>query len=149
VEEVEEHVGYDLSGFDGLPMNKFEPLKKKKKSAADATQQERDLDEAGYAAEFERLEAQLGAGMSAVHEVPFTHKAAGPDQLAGGHRRGLSSAKAVNVEAVASEVAQKEAEKTGGIVATGERGLSFRTIISMVLTCGRNSSRSQWIIRRW
>ncbi|KAF2661167.1 hypothetical protein K491DRAFT_587874 [Lophiostoma macrostomum CBS 122681] len=99
-------------------MNKFEPLKKKKKSAADATQQERDLDEAGYAAEFERLEAQLGAGMTAVHEVPFTHKGATPDQSVGGHRRGLSSAKPVTVEAVAGEVAQKEAEKTGGIVAT-------------------------------
>ncbi|KAF2738113.1 hypothetical protein EJ04DRAFT_70778 [Polyplosphaeria fusca] len=117
VDEVDEPVGYDLSGFDGHPMRSFEP---KKMSAADAREQERTMDEAGYAAEYERLEAQLGAGMSAIHEVPFTHDPK-PEQksIHGlGHKRGLSGVEMA--DAAARNTGQKEAEKTGGIVAVAD-----------------------------
>lgn len=115
VEETDEPLGYDLSGFDGVPMKKFES--KKMASAADAMEQERDLNEAGYAAEFERLEAQLGAGMNSVMEIPFTHQPAQPasPEQGRGHRRGHSNVEVA--DAAAGEVAQQEAEKTGGIVA--------------------------------
>ncbi|PSN67274.1 hypothetical protein BS50DRAFT_588258 [Corynespora cassiicola Philippines] len=118
VDEAEEAVGYDLSGLAGMPMNKFEP--NKMTSAADAMEQERHLSEAGFAAEYERLESQLGAGMSSIMEVPFTHKDAPARQEASrgiGHRRGLSS---LDVPDNAANDAQKEAEKTGGIVAVSE-----------------------------
>jgi hypothetical protein len=115
VEEVEEPVGYDLSGYDGLPMKNFDP--KKPLSMADARQQEQDLNEAGYAAEFERLEAQLGAGMSSVIEVPFTHQPTEALQKPT-HKRGLSNVEAV--DAAASKTGQIEAEKTGGIVAVSD-----------------------------
>lgn len=112
---MDEHVGYDLSGYDGLPMKKFEP--NKPLSMADARQQERDLDEAGYAAEFERLEAQLGAGMTSVIEVPFTHQPSDAQQKVS-HKRGLSNVEAA--DAAASKTGQEEAEKTGGIVAVSD-----------------------------
>lgn len=111
VEEVDEHLTYDLTGLDGTPLNKF--VHNKMPSDADSMQQERDLNEAGYAAEFERLEAQLGAGMNSIVEVPFTHQPAHSDPPPGHlHKRGLETA-----DATVSVVAQKEAEKTGGIVA--------------------------------
>lgn len=115
---MDEPVGYDLSGFEGgMPMKRFEQPKKLA-SAADAMEAERDLNEAGYAAEYERLEAQLGAGMASVIEVPFTHAAAGSADDAGrGHRRGVSDSNRINV---AAKDAQDEAEKTGGIVAVAE-----------------------------
>jgi hypothetical protein len=98
----------------------MEPFKQPKKSAsaAEATEAERDLNEAGYAAEYERLEAQLGAGMASVTEVPFTHTTAqSAGDTARGHRRGLSDSNTLDVVA---KDAQKEAEKTGGIVAVAE-----------------------------
>jgi len=115
VEEVDEPVGYDLSGFDGgMPMRKLDPPKSMS-STADAIEAERDINEAGFAAEYERLEAQLGAGMASVMEVPFTHQAAQPQQESSrGHKRGLSNSRIIEV------AAQKEAEKTGGIVAVAE-----------------------------
>ncbi|KAJ4305448.1 hypothetical protein N0V90_000979 [Kalmusia sp. IMI 367209] len=118
VQEVDEAVGYDLSGFDGgMPMRPLDQPKNMA-SAADAMEAERDLNEAGYAAEYERLEAQLGAGMASVIEVPFTHSTAesGVD-TARGHRRGLSDS---NIVDVVAKDAQEEAEKTGGIVAVAE-----------------------------
>lgn len=115
VEEADEPIGYDLSGYDGTPMKKFEPRAPKKPlSAADSMQQEHDLHEAGYAAEFERLEAQLGAGMSAIHEIPFTHKPAS-DMNRSHHNRGPSGVEIVG--AGNRKDAQREAEKTGDIVA--------------------------------
>ncbi|KAF2267961.1 hypothetical protein CC78DRAFT_33059 [Lojkania enalia] len=113
VDEVDEPISYDLSGYDGLPMKNFEP---KKISAADAMAQERELNEAGYAAEYERLEAQLGAGMSAIHEVPFSYSA--PTESKVNHKRGLSNVDVA--DAAAREGGQREAEKTGGIVAVSE-----------------------------
>lgn len=106
VQEHEEHVGFDISGFEGLPMKNFEPKK------ADGTvHQERDLDEAGYAAEYERLEGKLFGGMSSIFEVPFEYKPQrSGEQL--GHQRGLSSS---DVTAAAA-AAQQEAEKRGDIV---------------------------------
>jgi hypothetical protein len=117
VKEVDEVVGYDLSGFDGLPMKNFEP-QTKLVSAADARERERDLNEAGHVAEFERLEAQLGSGMTSILQKPFTHTPAQPLQGTDtSHRRQLSSSEIANVQA---KDAQTEAEKTGGIVAVAE-----------------------------
>ncbi|KAF2176621.1 hypothetical protein K469DRAFT_606471 [Zopfia rhizophila CBS 207.26] len=139
VEEVDEPVGYDLSGYDGLPMKKFEA--KKVASTADSIQAERDLNEAGYAAEYERLEAQLGAGMTSVVEVPFSHQPQPEQKIS--HRRGLSG-----VDATAREDAQKEAEKTGEILAVAAEitvdisesfgGADFET--RSVLTTGQADS---------
>jgi len=117
VEEEDEAVGYDLSGFEGLPMKKFEP-QKKMASAAESREQDRDLNEAGYAAEFERLEAQLGAGMSSVVEKPFTHTPSAQLQVRSpSHKRGLSGSEVVSAHSLE---AQKEAEKTERIVAVAE-----------------------------
>ncbi|KAF2445009.1 hypothetical protein P171DRAFT_443923 [Karstenula rhodostoma CBS 690.94] len=150
VEEVDEPLGYDLSGFDGgVPMKQFgQP--KKIPIAADAMEAERDLNEAGYAAEFERLEAQLGAGMASVTEVPFTHTATpSGDDTARGHRRGLSDA---NIIDVVAKDAQEEAEKTGGIVAIAEipvdisdmagHGNDFDSRASLVFERGNNNEMS-------
>ncbi len=117
VPEVDEPVGYDLSGFDGMPMKTFAP-QKKQMSAADARERERHMSEAGLAAEFERLESQLGAGMNSVIEKPFTHIPSQPQLGVGkGHSRGLSAADLANANA---QDAQKVAEKTGGIVAVAD-----------------------------
>jgi hypothetical protein len=89
-------------------MKSFEP--KQVHSTATSMQEARDLsDEAGYAAEYERLEARLFGGMNSIVEVPFTHQ---PDRIAPEASRGpiLSSA----------EVAQREAEKRGDIVKVPE-----------------------------
>ncbi|PVI06088.1 hypothetical protein DM02DRAFT_623402 [Periconia macrospinosa] len=109
--EVEEPIGYDLSGYDGsISMNKIN-TQKGMNAAADTREQERDLSEAGYAAEYERLEAQLGAGMAAVMEMPYSgHDVKSTESAGQGHQRGLSD----------SKIAQKEAEKTGEIVAIAE-----------------------------
>lgn len=114
VQEVDEGVGYDLTGLDGLPMKRFEP-QQKQMSAADARERERHMSEAGFAAEFERLESQLGAGMNSVIEKPFIHTPAQPMLgTGGGHKRGLSASELADAQA---KDAQQEAEKTGGIVA--------------------------------
>ena len=118
VEEVDEQVGYDLSGFDGgLPLKKID--KPNKPTTADALEQQRDLHEAGYAAEYERLEAQLGAGMNSIMEVPFTHQAAQPVPLSerGHHKRDHANPQ---VGDTVVQDALKEAEKTGGIVAVAD-----------------------------
>lgn len=94
-------------------MKKLDPPKKLA-STADAMEQERDLHEAGFAAEYERLEAQLGAGMTSIVEVPFTHKTPATEENTEGHKRGLSNSKVLEDTV---KDAQKEAEKTGGIVA--------------------------------
>jgi hypothetical protein len=116
VNEVEEPIGADISGYEGLPMKNFESGKRL--SAADAIQQERDLNEAGYAAEFERLEGQIGVGMKAITEVPFTHQptAAQPEYRIR-HKRGVSN---VSAPDAASHAAQEAAEKTGGIVSVAD-----------------------------
>jgi hypothetical protein len=58
--------------------------------------------------------------MSAIHEVPFTHKPkpAQESKRELGHKRGLSNVEMA--DAVARDTGQKEAEKTGGIVAVAE-----------------------------
>lgn len=117
VTEVEEPVGYDLSGFDGSISMSNINSDKKVLSAADAREQERDLNEAGYAAEYERLEAQLGSGMASVMEVPFVGHADPGGRVKNGHRRVLSDSKAAQSTV---QEAQKEAEKTGEIVAITE-----------------------------
>ncbi|KAH4071956.1 hypothetical protein HBI49_100890 [Parastagonospora nodorum] len=114
--EEEDAVGYDLSGFDGLPMKKFEP-QSRIANATDGKEGDRDLHEAGYAAEFERLEAQLGAGLDSVIEKPFTHNPTSLEVRSPSHRRVLSGSQVVSAQSMA---AQKEAEKTGGIVAVAD-----------------------------
>ena len=117
MEEADEAVGYDLSGLDGMPMKKFEPHMKQG-SAADALERERHMSEAGLAAEFESLEAGIGAGMTSILQKPFTHIPTQPLQgTNASHKRGLSASEIVNVQA---KDAQKEAEKTGGIVAIAD-----------------------------
>jgi hypothetical protein len=117
VEEEDEAVGFDLSGFDGLPMKNFEP-QTRATNATDGKENERDLNEAGYAAEFERLEAQLGSGLSSVIEKPFTHSPVVPLQGSSpSHKRGLSGNQLIFTQAVE---AQKEAEKTERIVAVAD-----------------------------
>jgi hypothetical protein len=97
-EEEEEAVGYDLSGLDGMHLKKFEPQKKVATATA-GLEQERELNEAGYAAEFERLEAQLGSGMSSVVEKPFTHKpVASLEPKSSHHKRGLSGSDRVSAQ---------------------------------------------------
>lgn len=118
VEEEEEAIGYDLSGYEGLPMKKFEPQKRIGKPTI-GLEQERDLDEAGYAAEYQRLEAQLGSGMNLIVEKPFTHNpVVTPQAGTTNHQRGLSGSDVVC--AMAAVDAQKEAEKTERIVAIAD-----------------------------
>lgn len=117
VQETDEAVGYDLSGFEGLPMKNFEP-QTRMTSGADAQERERDLNEAGHAAEFERLEAQLGAGMTTILQKPFTHTPTRPLELrAVGHQRILSAPDFTHAQA---QNAQKEANEKGGIVAVAD-----------------------------
>jgi hypothetical protein len=95
----DEAIGYDLSGLEGLPLKPF--------STTAATRDvDRHLHEAGYAAEFERLEAQLGHGMSSVIEKPFTHRPIQPLPAA----RGDGPVEFLSAQALE---AQEEAEKTG------------------------------------
>ncbi|KAL5120729.1 hypothetical protein ACEQ8H_001478, partial [Pleosporales sp. CAS-2024a] len=102
-----------------MPMDKFEP-QKRLAATPNGKEDERNLDEAGYAAEFERLEAHLGSGLKSIIEKPFTSNAPALLQAKEGpsHKRrlsglgGLASAQAVE--------AQKEAEKTECIVAVAD-----------------------------
>ena len=107
VEEGDEAVLYDLSALDGSPIRmKAMP---KKTSSADAMEAEQRLLQAGYAAEYERLEQQLGAGMSSVMEQPFVHKAK-PDASHPPTRR----------ETISRRQAQVAAEDSGEILAISE-----------------------------
>jgi hypothetical protein len=122
VEEIDEPLGFDLSGYDGLPMKKFE--NKTTPSAADAREREQNLNEAGYAAEYERLEAQLGAGMNSVHEVPFTHQTGPSVEEPGTKKIGIIHRRVVSADEGATDAAHaealKEAEKTGEIVSVAD-----------------------------
>jgi hypothetical protein len=119
VDEEDENVGVDLTSYPGIPMKLMKGNKSKKAlaSAADAIQAERDLNEAGYMAEYERLEQQLGSGMASIMEAPFVHDVDEPrdGEQKRGHRRGLS-----NVEGPLRVEAQAAAEKTGEILAVSE-----------------------------
>lgn len=113
MDEEDEVIGYDLSGLDGLPMKRLEP-QVRSLDATDANRREHDLNEASHAAEFERLEAQLGAGMMSVLQKPFTHTPEPVQRSATRHGRQKLAEEAANSQA---KDAQSEAEKTGGIVA--------------------------------
>ncbi|OCK86292.1 hypothetical protein K432DRAFT_284962 [Lepidopterella palustris CBS 459.81] len=127
VDETEEHVPYDLSGLDGSPIAMKSMPPTKMKSAADSIASERELSEAGLAAEFDRLESQgkpgmLGGGMVSVIEAPFVHHP-GPEHQAGGHRRGASY-----VEAAARQEAQRAAEKAGEILAVSDINMDISNL---------------------
>jgi hypothetical protein len=117
VEEGDESTEHLQSDANAVQMNEFNS-QKKVRSTVDAMEEQRDVSEAGYAAEYERLEAQLGAGMSSITEKPFTHNPApiGPGSYSR-QPRGLP-----NTESTVSQAqnAQEEAEKLGGIVAVAE-----------------------------
>jgi hypothetical protein len=124
-EEEGDNIGFDVSGFEG-------PIALRKMNTRDPDEGEEELDSAhaGLAAEFHRLESgqkpgMLGGGMVSVLEAPFTYNTPQPQEghhhhhphLHGhghnhGHRRVLS-----NSNPPAREEAQKEAEKTGEILA--------------------------------
>ncbi|KAL6711146.1 hypothetical protein ACN47E_005677 [Coniothyrium glycines] len=117
VAEVDEAVGYDLSGLDALPLKKFEP-RTTISSTADANEREQNLNEAAHAAEFERLEAQLGAGMTSILQKPFIHTPAQTVQRNDStHKRQMLASEVADANA---KDAQIEAEKIGGIVAVAE-----------------------------
>jgi hypothetical protein len=90
------------------------------RSTRDFTEQQQDLSEAGYVAEYERLESQagLGAGMKSIFERPFTHIPApvGP----GSYARQPRGEPVADITIIQARNAQEEAEKTGGIVAVAE-----------------------------
>ena len=98
-DDAEEAIGYDLSGLEGLPLKPFS-------TNAASRDVDRNLHEVGYAAEFERLEAELGHGMSSIIESPFTHDPAQSQPAA----RGDDPVEYVSARALE---AQEEAEKTG------------------------------------
>lgn len=94
-------------------MRNFEPRGAERTEAS--PQQARDFSEAGYAAEYERLEAKLFGGMSSIVEVPFTHRPVDSGR-GGGHVSAVSSAEA-------AAAGQREAEKRGDIVAVSGKSL--------------------------
>lgn len=77
-----------------------------------------DLSEAGYAAEFERLESQLGAGMNSITERPFTYVPVpiGP----GGYVRQPRGSPNAETTILQAQTAQEQAEQTGEIVAIAD-----------------------------
>ncbi|KZM27011.1 uncharacterized protein EKO05_0004979 [Ascochyta rabiei] len=117
VKEDDESIGHLQGGAYAVQMDRIDSSKKMS-STVDAVEHQRDLSEAGYAAEYERLERQLGAGMSSITEKPFTYTPAplGPGSYSR-QPRGLPNTK---ISAFQAQDAQKEAEKTGGIVAVAE-----------------------------
>jgi len=154
-----------LSGYEGLPMSRFPPGGAT--SIADARAQEQSFTEASHAAEYERLEAQLGAGMTSIVEVPFTHQSLQPERPAD---RGLSPGRspgrsgrspgrspvralrshyrAVSADEDATNLAHAdalmEAEKTGDIIAIDISGLEGSDVDTQsVLNAGREHDASQ------
>ena len=87
-------------------------------NTAGIVEEERSLNEAGYAAEYERLESQLGAGMSSITERPFTHKAV--PIAPGTYVRQPNSESTGSDANLQARNAQEVAEKTGDIVAVAE-----------------------------
>ncbi|XPS96428.1 hypothetical protein M3J09_005696 [Ascochyta lentis] len=117
VEEDDEPIDYFRGDVCAVQMNQIDSSKKTS-STVDTMEQQRNLSEAGYAAEYERLETQLGAGMSSIMEKPFAHTPApiGPGSYSR-QPRGLPN---TEISVSQAQDAQKEAEKTGGIVAVAE-----------------------------
>lgn len=117
VEEDDESIDPLQAGTHAVQMSQMDQQQKMRGTASVAEQQ-RDLNEAGYAAEYERLERQLGAGMSSITERPFTFTPAsiGPGSYSR-QPRGLPN---TATSASQAQDAQEEAEKTGGIVAVAE-----------------------------
>ena len=114
VEEGDESNGFLPVSPDALQMGQINHPKKLH-NTADAVQQQRELSEAGYEAEYERLERQLGEGMTSITERPFTHNSPpiGPGSYSR-QPRGLPNPEGTVAQA---QTAQEQAEKTGGIIA--------------------------------
>lgn len=87
-------------------------------NTAGIVEEERSLNEAGYAAEYERLESQLGAGMISITERPFTFKAV--PIAPGTFVRQPNSESTGSDSNLQARNAQEVAEKTGDIVAVAD-----------------------------
>jgi hypothetical protein len=126
-----EEIGVDISGFGGPYAMRDLSTKKSVKRA----KMSHDLQEAGLAAEYERLEARsreggtLGGGMETVVEAPFLGGTRGPDPNA-------SRLLAANNEDVRDELvrneAQRAAEDTGEILVL-MGGFPFRNCYLLLL----------------
>jgi hypothetical protein len=112
VEEGGETIGFLPGNSDALQMGHYP---KKLHTTVDAVQQQRELSEAGYEAEYERLERQLGEGMTSITERPFTHNSSpiGPGSYSRQPRRLPNTERTV----AQAQTAQEQAEETGGIIA--------------------------------
>ncbi|CBX99930.1 predicted protein [Plenodomus lingam JN3] len=116
MQEAEESVGHDLSSYEGLPLRSFQPRIRGEHPLE--VKREQDLHEAAHAAEFERLESQLGAGMTTILQKPFTHNPIRPPHESSGTlQRGFSVSEMAHLQA---KDAQKEADTKGDIVAVAE-----------------------------
>lgn len=119
LDEGDESLDPLQGSFDAIQMRQIDPSRSPR-STRDFTEQQQDLSEAGYVAEYERLESQagLGAGMKSIFERPFTHIPApvGP----GSYARQPRGEPVADITIIQARNAQEEAEKTGGIVAVAE-----------------------------
>jgi hypothetical protein len=119
LEEGDESFHPIPGGSCALQMSLIDPTQKVGSNAS-ATEQHPDLSEAGYVAEYERLESQigLGAGMKSIFERPFTHV---PSPMgSGSYTRQPHKEPNSDVSVFQARNAQEEAEKTGDIVAVAE-----------------------------
>jgi hypothetical protein len=98
-----------LRGAVTIQMNQ---IKSSSKASGTVRIIQEGLSEAGYAAEYERLESELGAGMNSITERPFTYTAM---PVAPG-----TYARRPNSEPLQAHNAQEVAEKTGDIVAVSD-----------------------------
>ena len=119
LEEGDESFVAIPAGSSAMQLSLMDPSQKVG-SDASTTEHLHDLSEAGYAAEYERLESQigLGAGMRSIFERPFIHvpSTVGPGSYARQPHREPNT----DTSALQARNAQEEAEKTGGIVAVAE-----------------------------
>ena len=147
--EGNESTGYLQGGVNAMQMSQIDSPKKMLGTVG-AAEQQRDLNEAGYAAEYERLESQLGAGMNSITERPFTYIPApiGP----GSYARQPRGEPTADITVVQARNAQEEAEKTGDIVAVAETpvdisdsfgGGSFETRSMLTSSAHHNKSETQ------
>jgi hypothetical protein len=122
-------------------------------NTAGIVEEERSLNEAGYAAEYERLESQLGAGMSSITERPFTHKAV--PIAPGTYVRQPNSESTGSDANLQAHNAQEVAEKTGDIVAVAEipvdisdsfggGGFEMRSMVADSTGSGKNETQKSY-----
>ncbi|KAJ8112041.1 hypothetical protein OPT61_g5501 [Boeremia exigua] len=121
LEEGDESGDYFSGASNAMKMGQIGASKKTLQTVT-AVEQQYDFSEAGYAAEYERLESQLGAGMNSITERPFTYNpiSVGPGLGPGSYARQPHGESGPINTVVQAQKAQEEAEKTGDIVAVAE-----------------------------